>query len=59
MPVTSAFHSVNPADGSDKKVYHNNTSCQEGRAIDPKYKVSGTGGRPLCSICNRNTNEGK
>jgi len=59
MPVTSSFHSVNPADGADKKVYHNNTSCQEGRAIDPKYKTSGTGGRPLCRICDRNTKEGK
>jgi hypothetical protein len=59
MPVTSSFHSENPNDQYEKKVYHNNTSCQSGRAIDPNYKKSGTGNRPLCETCSKNTSEGK
>jgi len=45
--------------GQIRKFTTTNTSCQEGRAIDHKYKVSGTGGRPLCEICARNTKDGK
>jgi len=59
MPTTTPFHSENPADKADKKVYHNNTTCQEGRAIDPKYKKSGSDNRPLCQICDRHNREGR
>jgi hypothetical protein len=57
MPQVPAFHSTNPADVGDKKVYHNNSTCQEGRAIDPKFKTSGTGNRPLCKICTKHNEE--
>ena len=59
MPKTPPFHSTNPADVGDKKVYHDNTTCQEGRAIDPKYKMSGMGNRPLCKICAKHDSDGR
>lgn len=59
MPKIPDFHSANPHDPYEKKVYHNNSTCQEGRAIDPKYKTAGTASRPLCDICAKANREGK
>jgi len=32
-------------------VYHNNNDCWHGNDIETKYRVSGTGGKQLCAIC--------
>ncbi len=37
----------------DRNVYHDETLCTEGNNIEPKYRVSGTGGRPKCEHCRR------
>jgi competence protein ComGC len=52
MAKVSPFHSKLPSDGA---VYHNNSKCTEGNNIEKKNRVSGTGGRPLCSHCARLT----
>jgi len=44
------FHSKLP---SDKRVHHNNDQCTEGNNIEPRNKVKGTGGYPLCNHCSR------
>ena len=36
-----------------KDVYHDNNQCAEGNNIEPKNKVSGTGGLPKCDHCKR------
>jgi hypothetical protein len=38
---------------SDRKVYHDNTSCTEGNNIEYKYRTTGTDGRPRCEHCNK------
>jgi hypothetical protein len=35
----------------DETVYHDNTSCSEGKNILKKHLVFGTGHRPLCKKC--------
>lgn len=47
MAKTTAFHSEKQA------VHHNNTSCTEGNNIESSNRKTGTGGKPLCSHCNR------
>ncbi len=47
MAKTAPFHS------KESNVHHNNTSCTEGNNIESKNKLSGTGGKPLCSHCAR------
>ncbi len=41
------FHSKLPG----TEVYHNNNKCTEGNNIEPRNRVSGTGGHRLCSGC--------
>jgi hypothetical protein len=50
MAKTYPWHSSKPA---DKNVHHNNTSCTEGNNIEPRYRRTGTAGRPLCQHCAR------
>jgi len=50
MAKTSPWHSTRE---SDRKVYHDNTSCTEGNNIESRYKRSGTDGRPKCAHCSR------
>jgi len=50
MAKTSPWHSSR---NSDRKVYHDNTSCTEGNNIETRYRTAGTGGRPRCEHCNR------
>jgi len=38
---------------TDRKVYHDNTSCTEGNNIEKENVQSGTGGRPRCEHCER------
>lgn len=43
---------VNPFHSSQQKdVYHDNSSCTEGNNIEPRNRVSGTGGLPKCARC--------
>lgn len=47
---TDPWHS---AIESDRRVYHDNTSCTEGNNIESKNRRTGTGGRPRCEHCAR------
>lgn len=47
MAKVPAFHST------QEDVHHNNDKCTEGNNIEPKYRQSGTGGKPLCDHCAR------
>jgi hypothetical protein len=40
-------------------VYHNNNKCTVGDNIEPSNKVSGTGGKHLCSQCKDFNAQGK
>jgi hypothetical protein len=46
----SAFHSKLP---SDAPRYHDESRCTEGNNIEPRNRVSGTGGRRKCDHCRR------
>lgn len=37
--------------GRTETVYHSDPDCPRGRQIPPEWKVRGSGGRSLCSIC--------
>ena len=50
MAKVAPFHSKKD---SDRKVYHDNSSCTEGNNIEKENKASGTGGRPQCEHCKR------
>lgn len=45
---THPWHSKLP---SDRPVHHDETRCTEGNNIEPRNRVSGTGGRPKCQRC--------
>lgn len=47
MAKVPPFHSIK------QYVHHNNSSCTEGNNIEPRYRRSGTGGKPLCEHCKR------
>jgi hypothetical protein len=42
------FHSTV---GSDRAVHHDNTGCEEARAVPRENRRDGTGGRPKCERC--------
>jgi predicted SprT family Zn-dependent metalloprotease len=45
---TNPWHSKKE---TDRKVYHDNTSCTEGNNIEKQNVQSGTGSRPRCQHC--------
>lgn len=48
----SPFHTITPEDcAGHRNVYHDNSSCCDGKRIKPEHKVSGTGDRPKCDEC--------
>jgi hypothetical protein len=52
MPTVVAYHANTTADQScHKNVYHDHDECQDGKAIKPEHRVSGTGGKPHCKVC--------
>lgn len=55
MPRVSPFYSTRPGE----TVHHDNDRCTEGDNIEQHYLARGTGGRPLCSHCQRLDREGK
>lgn len=53
MPRVSPFHSVK------EHRYHDNSRCGPGSEIPPHNKVAGTGGKPLCTDCEKLNRDGK
>ena len=47
MAKKSPWHSIN------QTVHHNDTQCTEGNNIEAENRRDGTGGKPLCSHCER------
>ena len=47
---TNPWHSKKE---TDRKVYHDNSSCTEGNNIEKENRQSGTGSRPRCEHCQR------
>jgi hypothetical protein len=37
----------------NREVHHDDDTCYEGKKILPQHKESGTGGKPLCHVCER------
>lgn len=57
MPYTPPFHTVEPG---APHVYHNNSACNDGKAIKPQHWRSGEGyGRRRCERCAQLNAEGK
>ena len=50
MARVEPFHSKAP---KDPKHYHDNDACAVGNAVDPRNRVSGTGGLTKCWQCQR------
>lgn len=48
MAKVSPFHSVKT---TDRRVYHDNSSCTEGNNIEVANKRDGTDSRPQCDHC--------
>lgn len=46
MAKVSPFHT-----DSHRSVYHNNSSCPDGKRIKPPHRKPGSGGRRLCRVC--------
>jgi hypothetical protein len=34
-----------------RNVYHNTNDCRNGKQIQQRHRVTGTGGKPLCKHC--------
>jgi len=45
MPQVAPFHSKN------EPHHHNNSRCGPGSEIPRHNRVAGTGGKPLCKVC--------
>ncbi len=45
---TKPWHSTLP---TDRRVYHDETTCTEGNNIEPRNRAEGTGGRDKCERC--------
>lgn len=48
MAKVSPWHSIEP---SDPQVYHDDTSCKTGNAIQTINRRGGTGNKPRCQQC--------
>jgi hypothetical protein len=52
MAKEAPFYSVNEANKpAGERVHHNETQCAPGRDIPKHERKSGTGGYPLCKVC--------
>jgi hypothetical protein len=52
MSKVTAYHTDTTEYGpKNREVHHDHDDCYEGRKIEKKNKVSGTGGKPLCMVC--------
>jgi len=50
VPRTLPFHSIKMG---VRPVFHNESACVLGHAIEPGDWRAGDGGRPLCEVCAR------
>jgi len=50
---------TSPWHAKESSVHHDNTTCTEGNNIEPRNRLSGTGGKPKCAHCERLDREGK
>ena len=48
MAKVTPWHS---ALATDRKVYHDDDACLEGRNVETRYRRVGTGTRPQCETC--------
>ena len=49
MTKVNPYHSIEPG----IEVYHNSNKCTEGNNIEKRNLAGGTGGKRLCSHCER------
>ena len=51
MSKTAAYHTNSTESGpKNREVHHDHDDCYEGKKIEQKHRVSGTGGKPLCLV---------
>ena len=54
MPKVAAFHDVKEAEKpGQRRMHHDNDSCEEGRKIPQAERQAGTGGFRHCVDCSR------
>ena len=53
MPHHAPWHAAK------EPVHHNNTECEEGKKTEPKHRLQGTVGKPLCKECESLNARGK
>jgi hypothetical protein len=52
MAKTYPYHTASSEYGWEhRNVYHNDDACPDGKRIEPRHRVNGTAGRPLCKEC--------
>jgi hypothetical protein len=52
MATVSAYHTNSPEyPPSHREVHHNKSTCPDGRRIEARHRLDGTGGKPLCKEC--------
>jgi hypothetical protein len=48
----ATFHTDSPEyPPKHREVHHDNENCYEGKKILPEHREPGTGGKPLCEVC--------
>lgn len=54
MDATYAYHTNSPEYGpKHREVYHDRYACPDGMQIKPVHRENGTGGKPLCKVCEK------
>jgi hypothetical protein len=53
MKTNPWFSTERQEDANETAVYHNNTSCSTGDAIEKNHHRYGTDNRPLCKKCSK------
>ncbi|MGH9476490.1 MAG: hypothetical protein ACRD1C_09160 [Terriglobales bacterium] len=60
MPLTAAFHAVDEiVKAPNRRIYHNNDSCQAAQGIATEDRSTGTGGYHQCKNCERLDRDGR
>lgn len=59
MSRVAPFYSINEAKKpAGERVHHNNDACAPGRDIPSWERKPGTGGYPLCQVCQKENQKG-
>ena len=54
MAKVAAYHTNSTEyPPKNREVHHDHDDCYEGKKIESKHKVQGSGGKPRCSECIR------